>query len=372
MKLAVVCRPLGPHGGVETATVGLLAELGRRGHELHLVSTRAQADVAGLHVHRVPTLRHPSLLRLYSFALAARRVTRRLGADVVQSHERGLEQDVYRAGEGTHRGYLEALGRDPRAGAYHRAVCALEGRIFRLASARHVVANSRLCRDEILRRFAPPASGVSVIENGVDLARFHPGRRAEARGEARRALGVREGDFAVLFVGSGFERKGLDVLLHGVAALGEPRARVLVAGKGETAPYRALASGAGIEDRVSWLGARPDVDRLYAAADVLALPARYEPFGNVALEALAAGVPVLTSAHVGVSEYVRPGENGWVLPALDARAAADGLRAAMEADPERLGRRARESAEPFTYARQVDAFERLYLRLRPLASPPLG
>jgi UDP-glucose:(heptosyl)LPS alpha-1,3-glucosyltransferase len=330
---------------------------------VHLVSTRAQADLAGIRVHRVATLRHPSVLRLYSFALAARRVSRRLAADVVQSHERGLEQDLYRAGEGTHRGYLEALGRAGRRGPYHRAVCALEARIFRLETARHVVANSRLCRDEIVRRFATPPSGVSVIENGVDLARYHPDLRLRLREEARQALQLGPGDFAVLFVGSGFERKGLDVLIRGVAALGGPRARLLVAGKGETAPYRALAAEVGIERQVSWLGVRSDVERLYAAADVLALPARYEPFGNVVLEALATGLPALTSPSVGFAEFVQPGDNGWVLRALEPEAVADGLRAIMQADPARLGRLARESAEPFTYARQAGAFERLYAQL---------
>jgi UDP-glucose:(heptosyl)LPS alpha-1,3-glucosyltransferase len=348
---------------VETATAGLLEELRRRGHDLHLVSTRAQADLPGIRVHRVPTLRHPSLLRLYSFALAARRVSRRLAADVVQSHERGLEQDVYRAGEGTHLGYLEALGRSGRRGPYDRAVCALEARIFRLAAARHVVANSRLCRDEISRRFGPAPSGLSVIENGVDLARFHPELRGRIRGEARQALGLAPGDFAILFVGSGFERKGLDVLIRGLAALGAPRARVVVAGKGRTAPYRALAAELGVLGRVSWLGVRSDVERLYAAADALALPARYEPFGNVVLEAMAAGVPVLTSASVGFAEHVRQGDNGWVVGALEAGAVADGLRTIMEADPARLARLARESAEPFTFARQAGAFERLYGQL---------
>ena len=95
----------------------------------------------------------------------------------------------------------------------------------------------------------------------------------------------------------------------------------------------------------------------------LALPARYEPFGNVVLEAMAAGVPVLTSASVGFAEHVRQGDNGWVVGALEAGAVADGLRTIMEADPARLARLARESAEPFTFARQAGAFERLYGQL---------
>ena len=111
MRLAIVCRPLSFHGGVETATAGLIGELSRRGHQIDLLSTRAQGEVPGVRVRKLPVIEHPSVLRLLSFALSARHVVARAGYDIVQSHERGLSQDIYRAGEGTHRAYLAAMGR---------------------------------------------------------------------------------------------------------------------------------------------------------------------------------------------------------------------------------------------------------------------
>src|SRR5207249_1034748 len=147
VKLALICRPFSFHGGVETATAGLLRELIERGYSVDLVSTGRQADVPGARVRRLPALRQPSTLRFLSFALAARFAVRNRGYDLVQSHERCLLQDVYRAGEGTHRGYLEAMGRArARLGPHHRLICALEKRIFGLRAARHVVAISRRAR----------------------------------------------------------------------------------------------------------------------------------------------------------------------------------------------------------------------------------
>lgn len=363
MKIGLICRPFSFHGGIETATAGLLVALAREGHAVELISTERQPDVPGVPVRRVRVLRHPSALRLLSFALAAQREAARHGYDLVQTHERVLRQDLYRAGEGCHRGYLAAMGRRPGANPYHRLVCALERRIFDLRAARHVVAIARRGADEIARLYGTPAADLSVIYNGVDLERFHPEQRARHRAVARAALGIPEGAWMLLFVGSGFERKGLGPLLEGFARLPDPGRRLVVAGKGDVPRYQRQAARMGVTERVVWMGPVPEVERLYAAADAVALPARYEPFGNVHLEALASGVPVLTSAHAGGAEVVRPGENGWVVEAVDAEAIARGLTSLREAPAGGWTARARASVEGFTYAAQARAFTAVYRRL---------
>jgi UDP-glucose:(heptosyl)LPS alpha-1,3-glucosyltransferase len=361
VKLALVCRPFSFHGGVETATAGLLGELVRRGHAIDLLSTAGQQDVPGVTVRRLPVVAHPSLLRLVSFALAARAAVRHRGYDVIQSHERGIAQDVYRAGEGTHRGYLRAMGRArARASPYHAAVLALERRIFTLRSARHVIAISRRGREEIRALYGTPDERVTLVYNGVDLARFHPDNRARFGGGVRASLGLGRDEWVILFAGSGFERKGLGPLLAAAARLGDRQWRLVVVGRGREATYRTEADRLGIAERVLWLGARRDIERLYGAADLVALPARYEPFGNVHLEALASGVPILTSAAAGGAELVRPLENGWVVDEPGAASIARGLEAVRAAPPGPLQLAARKSAEPFTYAAQVDALVAVY------------
>ncbi len=367
MKIALICRPFSFHGGVETATAGLLSALVRRGgHDVHLITTRAQPKVDGITVHRLPILGSPSVLRQLSFALQARRAVRSSRYDVVQSHERCLVQDVYRAGEGSHRAYLDAMGRTRlQVNPHHRLLLWLERRIFTLESARHVVAISGQGKEEILRLYKTPARAVTTVYNGVDLDRFHPDNRGRWRSETRAALGIGAEAWLVAFVGSGFERKGLGPLIEGLARLGDRRARLLVAGRGRTEPYRLLAERLGVSDSVTWSAPRPDVERLYAAADVVALPALYEPFGNVHLEALASGVPVLTSRGAGGAEAVVPGESGAVVDKPEAAAIAGGLDALLHhGDARKLSAGARAAALPFTFEAQVERLGSLWQSLR--------
>jgi UDP-glucose:(heptosyl)LPS alpha-1,3-glucosyltransferase len=364
VRIGLVCRPFSFHGGVETATSGLMTEMVRRGYQVELLTTAEQGPVPGVSIRRLPVVAGPRLARLLSFALAARRAGRAGAYDVLQSHERGLAQDVYRAGEGTHRGYLEATGRrGARASPYHLTVIWLEKRIFSLRSARHVVAISEASRREMTRLYGTPAEAATLVYNGVDLDRFHPDNRARLGAETRAAFGLPADAWVVLFVGSGFERKGLGPLVEAMARIGDRRARLVVAGKGRAEPYRRDAERLGLGDRVVWVGARPDVERLYAAADVVALPARYEPFGNVHLEALASGVPVLSSARAGGSELIRAGDNGWVAGEVTPARIAEGLDRLRQSDVARLSEAARRSAEPFTHAAQVDALAAVHRRL---------
>jgi UDP-glucose:(heptosyl)LPS alpha-1,3-glucosyltransferase len=361
MKIALICRPYSFHGGVETATAGLMRELLALGHSLDLISSAGQEEVPGARVLRVPMLRYPSALRLLSFALAARRAVLGAGYEIVQSHERTLTQDIYRAGEGCHRGYLEAMHRRwARLNPYHRLVLSLEKRIFTLKSARHIVAISNLGKAEIERLYATPPGRISVVYNGVDLGRFHPDNRERLRKPVREEWGIADDAWTVLFVGSGFERKGLGPLIDAMSRLADRQSQLIIAGKGDTRPYRALAATLEMTGRVHWTGPVERIERLYATADAVALPTRYEPFGNVHLEALASGVPVLTSATAGGAEVIRSGDNGWVVPAVEAAQIAKGLEALRAASAAPLSARARASAEPFTFMAQANRYTALY------------
>ena len=348
------------HGGVETATSGLVAALVGHGHEVHRAGPGAQPPQPGVTDHRLPLPPLPSSLRALALAAAAARVARTSGWDVVQSHERTLVQDVYRAGEGCHRGYVDALGGGGSRRLHHRVMLALERRVF--ARTPEIVAISRTSGDEIARLYAVPPTRLSVVYNGVDLERFHPRQGEAMRGRARAEAGVPAEGWVLLFAGSGFHRKGLDAAIRALAALDDASSRLLVIGRGDSVPYRRLAREHGVAERIVWLGVRGDIERWYAAADVLVLPTRYEPFGNVHLEALASGLPVVTSRRAGGAEAVdarsgaavdpeSPEELAVAVRRLRARPAAE-VRAA-----------ARAAAEPFTFARQVSELETIYKRL---------
>jgi UDP-glucose:(heptosyl)LPS alpha-1,3-glucosyltransferase len=236
---------------------------------------------------------------------------------------------------------------------------ALERRVF--AATAEIVAISRRGAGEISHLYGVPDTRLTVVYNGVDLTRFHPDNRGQHRDAARAEAGLPADAWVALFAGSGFERKGLATAVEGLAALGDRTSRLLVVGRGDAQPYRRLAERLQIEGRVTWLGARSDVERWYAAADALVLPTRYEPFGNVHLEALASGLPVVTTTAAGGAEVVGP-DRGAVVSPGDAQAVAGALARLRDTDRLRLASAARAAAEPFTYDRQVAAFERIYRR----------
>ena len=360
MKLAIISRPFVFHGGVETATAGLVGALVGRGHEVHLYSPFGQLPVPGAVVHRIPLPPLPSLARALWLPIAAARTVRASGYEVVQSHELTLSQDIYRAGEGCHRAYL-ATRRGRTRPLYHRVLQALEARIFRTTP--RIVAIARRGLDEIERLYSVPPARLRVVYNGVDLERFRPDNRARYRARVLESVGAPADAWVVLFAGSGFERKGLAFLIEGFSRFRDRSSRLVVLGKGDARPYRALAERLGIAARVIWQGPRADIERWYAASDVVALPSLYEPFGNVHLEALASGVPVVASAVAGGAEAIADGRGGAIVDPRDARAVVAALGRLRERNPGEVTDAARRAAEPFTFAAQVAGFGRIYAQM---------
>ena len=311
--------------------------------------------------------------RDWSFARAAAAAWRRARFDLVQSHERIAGCDVYRAGDGVHRRWLEirksrgswreklAIGLNP----YHAYVCRAERRMFEHPRLRAVICNSRMVRDEIRRAFRIAPEKLHVVYSGVDLSYFDLAQRAALREGARAELGLRPRDTMLLFVGSGFSRKGLDGALAGLAAAARPGLRLVVVGKDrEAARYTGMAGALGLAERVRFVGGRDDVRPLYAAADCFILPSRYDPFPNTALEALAMGLPVIVSSHCGAAEIVETGVNGWVCEPDDARGIAAAMRQAEDAVAGGdMSGAARASAERFRVEEMGARLAKLYGQL---------
>lgn len=362
MKLLIIVRRFSFHGGVERATAGLLTALAAHGHEVHVLSPGPAGGTKGVRLHRLPLPPLPPIARLLALAVAARIVVARGSWDVVQSHERTLSQDIYRAGEGCHRAYLDSGATTGGRRGYHRVLLALEKQVF--SRSRHIVAIARMGKTEIERLYRVPAAQVTVVYNGVDLERFHPRTRTLHRATARSEAGIPANAWCVAFIGSGFERKGLVTLVEALGRLEDRRARLMVIGRGDSGPYRALAERLSVAERIVWLGARPDIERWYAAADLVALPAVYEPFGNVHLEALASGVPVATSTRAGGAEVVVDGVNGAIVEPRDPTGLATAIEKIRSGDHRWLADAARTSAEPYTYARQVRNLEGIYRRIQ--------
>ncbi len=311
MKLALIRRQFSATGGAELYLQRLLTALAAAGHETHLFAESWQGQAAGVRMHQV-SVSAPRATRALRFAEAVEDRLRREGDfDCVLSLERTLKQDVYRAGDGLHRVWLERrrqfapwwrrmlLG----SSAFHRGMLVLEARTFDPAATGHIIVNSEMVRGEIAQHFPDfPQERVHLVRNGVDVQRFQKVDRAAARAR----FGLREGDFTLAFVGSGWERKGLPWLLRFMAAQSDDPALKLLAVTRDRVRGR-------VPPNVILTGPLHDVEAAYAAADVLVFLPIYEPCANVVSEALAAGIPVITTRFNGASEWIDPGVNGHIL-----------------------------------------------------------
>jgi UDP-glucose:(heptosyl)LPS alpha-1,3-glucosyltransferase len=326
VRVAIVRQRYTPFGGAERFVARALPALERAGADVTLI-TRSASGWGARRMLRVNPFYVGNLWRDWSFSRAARARWRREAFDLVQSHERIPGCDVYRAGDGVHRRWLElrraCAGPLERIGIalnpYHRYICGAEKRMFEHPRLRAVICNSQMVREEIRRGFRVAPEKLHLIYSGVDLAHFHPGLRESLRGAARAELGCGPRDTLFLFVGSGFSRKGLGAAIGALAQAANPGFRLLVAGRDrESARFAGEARRLGVSDRVRFLGGREDVRPLYAAADCFILPSRYDPFPNTALEALAMGLPAIVSSRCGAAEVVEPGVSGWICEPDDA------------------------------------------------------
>lgn len=313
MKIALVHKRLDLKGGTERDLYLTAEGLRDLGHEVHLFCSEFAVQVpAGVAAHRVPVIPFGRTARLWSFALSGSRIAASAQCDVIVGFGRILKQDVLRCGGGSHRGFLEQIGTEggwrrrtwQKMSIYHRSVLALERRQYDAAGFKEIIAVSGRVKEDLMRSYSIPEHRIKVIYNGVDPVRFRQDRTEKARVAVRDRWGIPRAAAVVLFIGSGFQRKGLDRLLSIWQSPRLKKTWLLVVGDdaGMTG-YKRLAKTVG-QGRVVFTGRQTDVESYYAAVDLIALPAVQEAFGNVVLEALSSGLPVLVSRQVGAAEVL--------------------------------------------------------------------
>lgn len=311
MKIGLVRRGYSATGGAEKYLLRLAMALARSDHELVLFSDVPwpEAILNELNFDQeVIKARDP-----WGFAKGVRSRLRQVPCDQVLSLERIFACDVYRAGDGVHAGWLQRRARyEPKwktafrwLNRKHARILALERSLFS-GGAKRVIANSQMVKRDIVQHFRFPEDRIDVVYNGLPALPIESG----ARESVRKELGIDAEEYVAIFVGSGWERKGLRFAAEAVRMLGEDAPILLVAGKGDE-------SSLPKSPRLRVLGPRSDIPRLLAASDVFVLPTVYDPFSNASLEALAAGLPVITTRANGFSEIIRRDVEGDLLPRPD-------------------------------------------------------
>ena len=380
MKIAIIRQRYNPYGGAERFVERALGALVAEGTEVTLITRNW--DGAPREGFRT-IICDPSpgswlagrAGRDKAFTACVQQVIAAGDFDLVQSHERVPGCSIFRAGDGVHAAWLAQRARflppwrrlAQRFSPFHRHVLAAEEAMFSHPALRAVICNSHMVADEIVQYYGVDRSKLHVIYNGVDTHDFHPRLADLHRATVRQSLGLSGTTPLLLYVGSGYERKGVPQLLRAFVSAAKSGAHLLVVGADRKLnATRRLADRLGISENTHFLGPVKDVRPFYGAADAFVLPTLYDPCPNAALEAMASGLPILTGIACGAREWVVEGKNGLIVDPLSQNELAQALdkliRLSMEPAAHLLARQSVEALDLPTMSSRLLA---LYRRLSP-------
>jgi UDP-glucose:(heptosyl)LPS alpha-1,3-glucosyltransferase len=322
------------------------------GHQVFVVARECDDDIHPDLIHvPVPVSNLTSASRNRSFHHNSQQALKNLNVDRVYALSRTYPADVFRVSDPLHDSWLDIRysgwlrNRLERLNPRHRTILALEKGVCDVRHTGAIITNSAWAKEQLLERYEYPAERIHVVYNGVDLDRFRP--VAEDTSPT--------GSLRLLFVAQDFVRKGLGYILQALQHLAVEgiACRLTVVGRDDPRPFRKQAEQLGVERLVDFHQPSHRIEDFYNAADLLVFPTLSDPFANVCLEALACGLPVMTTTNNGAAEILKEAQTGYVLqgasPQLSQMVAGiAGLsRLPLEHRLE-MGRRARQCAERFT------------------------
>src|SRR3989339_1743464 len=377
MKIAlIVFQFIKEKGGVESYVFNLSRQLLNHGHEVHIFAHRfGQNQDKRLIFHHVSAITFWSPLKYWTFAVNAPKIIKKTGIkfDIIHGFTQTLFQDIYRVGGGCHWDYMmhtyslmhTAFGRivmclNPR----HSSLLILEKIILKQKRYRQITCISEQCKREIMRHYKLPANDIEVIYNGVDTDAFTPRARLQYRDTVRAKYRIASDEVLLLFVGSGFKRKGLKYVIDAFPFIKDKKIKLLVVGKGKTRKYQKLAKDNGITDKIIFAGVYKNIQEIYAAGDIFVFPSEYDAFGTACLEAMASGLPVVVSKTSGVSEIITHGKDGFVINhPIDAKEMVEYIELLMEKEKrEEMGSAARQKSEMYSFEANVEKTLQVYRR----------
>jgi glycosyltransferase involved in cell wall biosynthesis len=380
-RLAVVSPFLDKQHGTERCVLEWVSQL-IGAFEIHVYSQRVEdLDLSKIVWHRIPQFPGPHLVR-FIWWLAANRFRRGwnwrfhgirydlifspgpncLDADVMSVHIVFADY-VRKSGTGL------AFGRNPVGSwgrllhrkLYYSMVTLLERLAYTRPEISLIPVSRKIAED--LGRFYGRRDHVAVIHAGLDHDVFNPARSTALRSEARAQIGISAERFVLLLIGNDWRNKGLPTVLSALSQLRGLPIDLVVVGQDDSEPYRTLARGYGLDDRVQFQPLRRDVEFYYAAADAYAGPSLEDAFALPVAEAMACGLPVITSATAGVSEIITDGTDGLILKdPTDSTALAAMIRRLYEDTEFRatMGKKAAETTEQYTWERNGEELLKIF------------
>jgi UDP-glucose:(heptosyl)LPS alpha-1,3-glucosyltransferase len=349
--------------------------LAKKGHQVNVYANEFEAeDSPAVQYIRVPMTHHPGFLGPWSFHRHCTDMLDPEKYDAVSTHGCVSPGGGVQWVHSVHRAWLEhsakfrgawSAGRiKQRLNPLHPILLHLEGGHFNQRRYRRVIAMTPTVKADLHRFYNVPDEDVEIVPNGFSPTEFNMRRVNELRDPMRRELGYAESDRVIVFVANELERKGFGPLIRAMAALNDKDVRLLVVGRVDPNAYAAEIEKRGQKPFIRFTGPSRDVAKFYAAADLFALPTQYEAWGLVIVEAMACGLPVLTSRLAGAAVTISEGVSGLL---LDDPANVDEIR-------DKLGRIVRggmagrdaiaESVALYQWPNVLDRYESLLLANR--------
>ena len=379
MKITHIYPFIHRQGGIERYLVGLVHEQSKV-HEITLLANQvAWRDLPkdrAIKWIKTPCLRRPSFLSSISFCLANVFTGWRNGSDI--SNAQGASAffcDVVTA-HSVHLAWFIISIRSlvPNSKAWwlkilnpmHYFTIAIETIQYRLGGCKLVIAISQTVKNELMHFHKISPDRIQVVYSGVDSSMFHPSLRKAHFAERQRRFGWGADDFILIFIGNEFRRKGLSVVLNAMALAKNVRIKLLVVGSADSRPFIQESYRLGLGSQVFFCGRSNEIPMLLAISDAFVFPTVYEPFGLVITEAMACGLPVVTSRCAGAAELIEDGKEGLLLSdPNDPVVLAKHIAYLLESPEARqaLGMAARLKAEMYSVEECARQTESVYRRL---------
>ena len=368
MRIALLTRRFdSAGGGTERDLIVTAKYLRAMGHQVTIFADEIRGATIDWDVRRVGSgPRLGRALSLMRFAWTAAPTARRAGTDLVLSFARCVGADIMRSGGGAHASYLRAARKwrgefgatAMRLSPYHQVQMLVERQAFQSPGLKRVIAVSNFVRDDLIREFGLRPEKTGTIYNGVDLDRFRPTEDPSERAAIRQKFVLPASARVVAFVGNGFARKGLGFLIEAWPLVAGGAFLLVVGADRQTEKFARRAHALNVGGRVVFTGPQADVAAIFHAADAFAMPSLFEPFGNVVMEAMASGLPAMTSAFSGVAEVIPPSMRGFRVDNPDDVGEVALRLGALFDSRASLAAEARSTAEKFTwtrYAKELNA-----------------
>jgi UDP-glucose:(heptosyl)LPS alpha-1,3-glucosyltransferase len=376
MKVGLVILHADPRkGGAEGYTVNLARALIARGHDVSLLATTFGPQADGIPQVLLDGRGITRLGRYRSFLNCLDRHLDSTRYDVVHAIAPVRRCDFYHpqaglAAEALASGHLKYEGlRAPldklatRLNRKRQFVGSVERSLLEGPNAPTVLCVSDMVRRTAREHFPSlPEEKTVTLFNAVDPDRFDPAARPEAGKEVRLRFGIGDEKVVALVVAQDFKRKGVRPAVEALARVKDERLVLLVVGKPDARPYQELAERLGVARRVIFAGPTNDTYGSYQAGDFFVLPTWHDPCSLVVLEALAMGLPTITTVQNGACEIIDEGRHGYVLndPA-DVEGIARGMAQILDPAVREAQRAACLALRPrLSYERHLDQLESLY------------